>query len=92
MSAFAGEGIIFDPILPVLLIVLLGALLLAFTVFSYWRIGSVISRGRNVLLLLFRILGIALSLRCCCNRRASNRFRRQTRSGSQSSRWIRWAA
>ena len=60
MNTPVDQGIVFDPILPVPVIALLGALMLALTVFSYLRVGSVISRWRNILLLLFRVTGIAL--------------------------------
>lgn len=54
--------IVFNPILPVPVIVLLGILLLLFTVRIYWRVGSVIGRWRNLVLLLFRLAGLALVL------------------------------
>ena len=57
------EGeIIFDPILPLPVVVLLGALLLLFTVRIYWRVGATIGRWRNLALLLFRVAGLALVL------------------------------
>jgi hypothetical protein len=60
MNAPVAQGIVFDPILPVPVIALLGALMLGLTVFSYLRVGSVIARSRNILLLLFRVTGLAL--------------------------------
>ncbi|MGC3960749.1 MAG: VWA domain-containing protein [Verrucomicrobiota bacterium] len=62
MNSTVNQGIVFDPILPEAVIGLLGLLLLALTGFTYWRVGAVIPRWRNLLLLLFRITGIALVL------------------------------
>jgi hypothetical protein len=62
MNGAAPSQLVFDPILPVPLIVLLGMLLLVLTVRIYWRVGSSIGRWRNLALLLFRLAGIALVL------------------------------
>lgn len=62
MTPTLDQGIVFDPILPVPVIALVGVLLLALTAYLYLRVGAVISRGRNALLLLFRLTGIALVL------------------------------
>lgn len=53
-------GLVWDPILPLPVIAVLAVLLAAVTVHLYWRTGRVIPRTRNVLLLLFRLLGLAL--------------------------------
>jgi len=53
---------IFDPILPVPLIVVVAVLVAFFTVRVYWRTGSAIGRGRNLVLLFFRLAGLALVL------------------------------
>ena len=57
----AGD-LIFDPVLPMPLIGLLGLLLLFFTVRVYWNVGSSIGRWRNGALLVFRLAGLALVL------------------------------
>ncbi len=62
MNGAAASELVFDPILPVPLIVLLGVVLLALTVHIYWRVGASIGPWRNLALLLFRLAGIALVL------------------------------
>ena len=62
MNGAAASELVFDPVLPAPLIVLLGVLLLALTVRIYWRVGSFIGLWRNLALLLFRLAGIALVL------------------------------
>ncbi|HEX7617856.1 MAG TPA: hypothetical protein VF480_03960, partial [Verrucomicrobiae bacterium] len=62
MNGAAASELVFDPVLPAPLIVLLGVLLLALTVRIYWRVGSSIGLWRNLALLLFRLAGIALVL------------------------------
>jgi hypothetical protein len=57
----AGE-IVFDPILPLPVVCLMGAVLLALTVRIYWRVGASLGWGRKLALLLFRLAGIALVL------------------------------
>jgi hypothetical protein len=56
------SGIIFDPVLPMSVIVLLGLLLLIFTIRVYGKVGSSIGRWRNLALMLFRVAGLALLL------------------------------
>jgi hypothetical protein len=51
-----------DPIIPLPLIILLGAALIFFTVRMYLRIGVVLGWWRNCILLLFRLSGIILVL------------------------------
>lgn len=53
-------GIIFDPILPPVIIGLVAIVLLAATVKIYWSVGWSVGRWRNILLILFRLAGIAL--------------------------------
>src|SRR5262245_1010379 len=53
-------SLLLDPILPLPLVILLGAIFLTLTVWAYWRIGAAIERWRNILLMIFRITGIAL--------------------------------
>lgn len=60
MNTPIDQGLVFDPILPAPLIALIGGLTLALTVYSGWRVGSAIERGQALILLLFRISGIAL--------------------------------
>src|ERR1039457_2267039 len=62
MNGAAVSELVFDPVLPAPLMVLLGVLLLALTVRIYWRVGSFIGLWRNLALLLFRLAGIALVL------------------------------
>ena len=57
----AGD-IVFDPILPVQAVALVGLLLLAFLLRIYWRVGSSLGWPRNLALLLLRLAGIALLL------------------------------
>jgi hypothetical protein len=60
MNGTPTSGLVFDPILPAPVVALLGALLLILTVRIYWRVGVSIGIWRNLLLLLFRVAGIAL--------------------------------
>lgn len=54
--------IVFDPVLPLPLVVLTAVVLLALTVRIYWRVGSTLGWWRNLALLLSRLAGIALVL------------------------------
>ncbi|HXJ71383.1 MAG TPA: hypothetical protein VNM37_00975, partial [Candidatus Dormibacteraeota bacterium] len=56
----ATSALVFDPILPVAVIALAGVLMLALTVHAYLRLGTILSSGRRVVLLCFRLLGIGL--------------------------------
>ena len=56
----ATSALVFDPILPVAVIALAGVLMLALTVHAYLRLGTILSGGRRVVLLCFRLLGIGL--------------------------------
>ena len=60
MNSDSAIGLVFDPILPASVIVLLGALWLFITVRIYWRVGVSIGVWRNLALLLFRVAGITL--------------------------------
>jgi hypothetical protein len=60
MNSVSTSGLVFDPILPAPVIVLLGALLLFFTVQVYWRVGKSVGNWRNLTLLFFRVAGSAL--------------------------------
>jgi hypothetical protein len=55
-------GIIYDPILPPVVIALIAIVLLLATVRIYWRVGKSVGRWRNLLLMLFRLAGIGLLL------------------------------
>ena len=57
-----GGEIVLDPILPAPLVALVGALLFLFTVRVYWRVGSSMEWWRNLVLLCFRLAGLALVL------------------------------
>ena len=52
----ATSALVFDPILPVAVIALAGVLMLALTVHAYLRLGTILSGGRRVVLLCFRLL------------------------------------
>ena len=54
------HNIVLDPVLPVPVIVLLGAALVLFTIRIYWRVGAPAGRWRSFALLLFRMAGIGL--------------------------------
>ena len=54
--------LVLDPILPLPLVGVIGALLLFLTLRVYLRVGTGIGSWRNFTLLLFRILGIVLVL------------------------------
>ena len=58
----APGGIIYEPILPPVVIVLVAVVLLLATVRIYWRVGKSIERWRTLLLTFFRLAGIALVL------------------------------
>jgi len=60
MNGAPTSGLVFDPILPAPVIVILGALLLLLTVRIYWRVGMSMAAWRNLTLLFFRLAGIAL--------------------------------
>jgi hypothetical protein len=57
-----GSDIILDPVLPVPVIALLGAALLALTIRIYWRVGASIGGWRNSFLMICRLSGMALVL------------------------------
>jgi hypothetical protein len=54
--------IVLDPLLPVSAVAVLGVLLGVFTFWLYFKLGENISKARNVALLIFRLLGLALVL------------------------------
>ena len=58
----AKAEIVLDPIIPAPLIALLGVVLAGLTIAIYVRVGSRLGPGRNFLLILFRLLGLALAL------------------------------
>jgi hypothetical protein len=58
----AQPKLVLDPILPVGAVVILGVVLAAATVAIYLRVGASLDRGRNGVLLAFRLLGLALVL------------------------------
>ncbi|MDB6149765.1 MAG: hypothetical protein JWQ44_1213 [Chthoniobacter sp.] len=62
MSPFLAAGLVFDPILPIGAVVMLGVVLAAATVAIYLRISSRLSRTRSNTLLAFRLLGAAAVL------------------------------
>ena len=55
-------SLVFDPILPIGAVVLLGLAMAALTIAVYWRVGARLSRAQNVALTTFRLLGTALVL------------------------------
>lgn len=58
----AQTPLVFDPILPVGAVIILGIVLVATTIAIYTRINSRLSRVQSVALLVFRLLGVALVL------------------------------
>lgn len=58
----AQTSLILDPILPIGVVVLLGALLAALTIAIYRRVGSRLTTAQNATLTIFRLLGLALVL------------------------------
>jgi hypothetical protein len=54
--------IVYDPILPPVIIAVIAVVLLLATIRIYWRVGASIGRGRNLFLMLARLAGIALVL------------------------------
>jgi von Willebrand factor type A domain len=52
--------LVFDPIVPGPLVILLGLGLLVLTVLAYVKVGGIIERWRNLVLMSFRVAGIAL--------------------------------
>ena len=53
-------NIVFDPIAPVPVLILLAILLAGFSSYSYWRYGRSLAVWRSVVLILFRLSGLAL--------------------------------
>ncbi|MGN6643767.1 MAG: hypothetical protein ACTHKU_12290, partial [Verrucomicrobiota bacterium] len=62
MNELAANDLVFDPILPVPVIVLLAIVMLALTLWLGFQVGAVAGRWRNLALLLFRLAGIAMVL------------------------------
>jgi hypothetical protein len=54
--------IVYDPILPPVVIALIAIVLLLATVRIYWRVGASVERWRTLLLMFFRLAGIGLVL------------------------------
>ena len=54
--------IVFDPIVPMPVVVLIGLAVLALTIHVYWRVGAGLGGARRVGLLLFRVAGLILLL------------------------------
>ncbi|MDB6125955.1 MAG: hypothetical protein JWQ71_4948 [Pedosphaera sp.] len=59
---FATSKIVLDPILPVPVVILLGVLMAALTLIAYVKVGSRLGNGKNLVLTVFRLIGIALVL------------------------------
>jgi hypothetical protein len=53
-------GITFDPVMPMPLLAALAAGFGALTVLNYWRVGRALNRGKNLVLLAFRLAGLGL--------------------------------
>ncbi len=58
----APTGLVFEPIVPVPIIVLLAVVLVALTTYIYWRVGQSIGTARNLTILFLRLTGVALVL------------------------------
>ena len=56
------SAIVFDPLLPLPLVVGIGVFLAAATATAYFHIGTRVSRTQNCVLTLFRLLGLAAVL------------------------------
>lgn len=56
------SAIVFDPLLPLPLVVGIGVILAAATVAAYFHIGTRVSRAQNSALTIFRLLGLAAVL------------------------------
>ena len=52
--------ILFDPILPMALVIFLGAVLLGITGYIYFGLGARLSRSKIIVLTCFRLLGVAI--------------------------------
>ncbi len=59
---FAKVELVLDPIIPAPLVALMGVALAGLTIAVYARVGSRLGPGRNLVLTLFRLLGLALVL------------------------------
>ena len=62
MTPVFASNIVLDPILPVPLVALLAAVLGGLTLYIYAGVGSRLARWRNILLTVFRLLGLTLVL------------------------------
>ena len=58
--ATAHSSVVFDPVAPMPVLLWLAALLAAFTMYSYWRLGGALGRWRRVGLIFWRVAGLAL--------------------------------
>jgi uncharacterized membrane protein len=58
----ANASVVFDPILPVPLVIVIGVILVALTVAAYLQVGSRLGAWRNAVLSGFRLLGIFMVL------------------------------
>jgi len=54
------DQLILNPILPEPVVLIIGVVALALTVLAYWRVGRGLAPWRNLVLMLFRIAGVAL--------------------------------
>ncbi len=59
-SFMANLRFVFDPVLPVPLLLVVAGLFIALTLWSYYRINRSLSRGRSIALLICRVAGIAM--------------------------------
>jgi hypothetical protein len=56
----ASLSVVFDPVSPLPVLLWLAALLAAFTAYSYWKLGGSLSRWRRLVLIFWRVAGLAL--------------------------------
>ncbi len=56
----ANSSLVFDPVAPAPVLGALAVFLALFTLYSYWKIGKVISPTRRVVLIVWRLAGLAL--------------------------------
>ncbi|HZQ48318.1 MAG TPA: hypothetical protein VFC07_14975, partial [Verrucomicrobiae bacterium] len=59
-TSAAKTSLVFDPILPVPLVIFVGVILVALTIAAYVRVGSRVGLWKNAVLSIFRLLGIVL--------------------------------
>ena len=57
---FANSGIVYDPVAPVPVLLSLAILMVALTVYAYWKTGGELAVWRKTFLLVWRLAGLAM--------------------------------